>query len=145
MAHRGADDASLLHQRSRDRELEVLGQRHLLRGLLGQRQRWRLSGGGGGQELLPSSFLPAVLDCFRPGAVPAERKRMLIERFAGEVPLSPAEYRVRLAAGSGGAGLAGDLYDNLADARELARAERWLSASTKPFVVRPPWVTPLYA
>ena len=49
-----------------------------------------------GQELLPSSFLLAVLDCFHSGTVPVERRRMLIEGYDGDEPLSPAEYRVRL-------------------------------------------------
>src|SRR5262249_56801978 len=34
-----------------------------------------------GQELLPSSFLLAALDCFRPGAVPVERRPMLLQRL----------------------------------------------------------------
>ena len=79
-----------------------------------------------GQDLLPSSFLLAVLDCFAPGAVPLERRRMLIEGYDRDVPLSAAEHRVRLAAhwhagGSGAAaGLAPDLRANLANAAELA-------------------------
>jgi ATP-dependent helicase/nuclease subunit B len=51
-----------------------------------------------GQGLLPSSFLTAVLDCFAPGAVPVESRQMLIERYDRDMPLSPPEYRVRLAA-----------------------------------------------
>jgi RecB family exonuclease len=79
-----------------------------------------------GQELLPSSFLQAVLDCFRPEAVPVERRRMLIEGYDRDVPLSPAEYRVRLvrsgeAGAPGAGGLPEDLWANLADAAELAR------------------------
>jgi ATP-dependent helicase/DNAse subunit B len=50
-----------------------------------------------GQVLLPSSFLLALLDCFEPGAVPRVRRRMLIEGFDHDDPLSPAEYRVRAA------------------------------------------------
>jgi ATP-dependent helicase/DNAse subunit B len=49
-----------------------------------------------GQELLPSSFLNAVRECFTPGAVPEERRRMLIEGYDREPPRSPAEYRVQL-------------------------------------------------
>jgi ATP-dependent helicase/nuclease subunit B len=50
-----------------------------------------------GQELLPSSFLTAVLDCFRPGAVEVKSQRMLIEDYDTQAPLSPAEYRVQAA------------------------------------------------
>src|SRR5262249_41846586 len=50
-----------------------------------------------GQDLLPSSFLHAVLDCFAPGAVPCERRHMLSEGLDRDEPLSPAEYRVRVA------------------------------------------------
>jgi ATP-dependent helicase/DNAse subunit B len=79
-----------------------------------------------GQELLPSSFLLTVLDCFRPGAVLVECRRMLIERYDQDVPLSAAEYRVRLASlwTAGRAlptDLPPDLYANLADAAELVR------------------------
>src|SRR5262249_34883653 len=79
-----------------------------------------------GQPLLPSSFLTAALDCFRPGAVPVERRSMLLEGYDSDVPLSPAEYRVRaatvLAAGGAlGPGLAPDLRANLMDAAKLVR------------------------
>jgi ATP-dependent helicase/DNAse subunit B len=50
-----------------------------------------------GQVLLPSSFLSALLDCFEPAAVPRLQRRMLIEGFDRDDPLSPAEYRVRAA------------------------------------------------
>jgi ATP-dependent helicase/nuclease subunit B len=50
-----------------------------------------------GQALLPSSFLAALLDCFEPGAVPVTHKRMLIEGFDRDEPLSPAEHRVQAA------------------------------------------------
>lgn len=49
-----------------------------------------------GQDLLPSSFLNAILDCFEEGAVPVERKRMLIEGYDRVTPMSPAEHRVQL-------------------------------------------------
>ena len=50
-----------------------------------------------GQELLPSSFLTALIDCFEPNTIPTIRKRMLIEGFDRDAPLSPAEYRVQAA------------------------------------------------
>jgi ATP-dependent helicase/DNAse subunit B len=50
-----------------------------------------------GQALLPSSFLHTLRECFRPGAIPVERRTMLIERYDREPPLCPAEYRVRVA------------------------------------------------
>jgi ATP-dependent helicase/DNAse subunit B len=50
-----------------------------------------------GQALLPSSFLAAVHACFAPNAVPVVRRNMLIERYEQDEPLSPAEYRVRVA------------------------------------------------
>jgi ATP-dependent helicase/DNAse subunit B len=88
-----------------------------------------------GQELLPGSFLLAVRECFRPGAVPVERRRMLIEGYDRDPPLSPAEYRVRVALSSrGGRGdpppalaIGGleppdmDPWANLADAADLVR------------------------
>jgi ATP-dependent helicase/DNAse subunit B len=51
-----------------------------------------------GQPLLPSSFLTAVRECFAPDAIPTERRRMLLERYDEEEPLSAVELRVRLAA-----------------------------------------------
>ncbi len=51
-----------------------------------------------GQALLPSSFLNTLRECFVPGAIPVERRRMLIEGYDREPPLSAAEGRVRLAA-----------------------------------------------
>ncbi len=77
-----------------------------------------------GQDLLPSSFLTAVRDCFQPGTVPTERRRLLIERYTSDMPLSPAEYRVCLTA-AGPDALAQDsalpatLRANLADAARL--------------------------
>jgi ATP-dependent helicase/DNAse subunit B len=50
-----------------------------------------------GQELLPCSFLAAVRDCFAPEAIETERRRMLLEGLDRDVPLSAAEYRVRVA------------------------------------------------
>jgi ATP-dependent helicase/DNAse subunit B len=79
-----------------------------------------------GQDLLPSSFYLAALDCFHPGTVPVERRRMLLEAFDSDETLSPAEYRVRVAAhwhegGAATADLPRDLKANLADAAELVR------------------------
>jgi ATP-dependent helicase/DNAse subunit B len=77
-----------------------------------------------GQELLPGSFLMAVHECFRPGAVPVERRRMLIEGYDRDVPLSAAEYRVRVARSFAACGFAlpdGDLWANLTDAANLAQ------------------------
>jgi superfamily I DNA/RNA helicase/RecB family exonuclease len=96
-----------------------------------------------GQALLPSSFLSTLLDCFEPGAVCRRQKRMLIEGYDREPPLSAAEYRVQVAAGvrtvAGEPGATGekpvanapgsptttllppDLMANLADAADLAR------------------------
>lgn len=53
-----------------------------------------------GQDLLPSSFLVALLDCFAPRSVPTTQQRMLIEGYHRRESLSPAEYRVRQAARS---------------------------------------------
>lgn len=50
-----------------------------------------------GQELLPSSFLNLVRECFESGTVPVERRSMLLEGLDRDNPLSPAEHRVRLA------------------------------------------------
>jgi ATP-dependent helicase/DNAse subunit B len=50
-----------------------------------------------GQPLLPSSFLSAILDLFTAGAVPVERRRMLIEGYDRDEPFSPAEARIQLA------------------------------------------------
>src|SRR5262249_57261021 len=54
-----------------------------------------------GQDLLPSSFLNAVLDCFAPRVVPVERRTMLTEGYDRDEPLAPAEHRVRAAACAG--------------------------------------------
>jgi ATP-dependent helicase/nuclease subunit B len=79
-----------------------------------------------GQGLLPSSFLASVLDGFGPGAVPTLRRNMLLQGFETDVPLSVAEYRVRLAAVCRGPELLNtplpdDLRANLADAADLMR------------------------
>jgi ATP-dependent helicase/nuclease subunit B len=47
-----------------------------------------------GQELLPSSFLAAVRDCFSAQAIPELRRSMLIEGLDKDPPLAPAERRV---------------------------------------------------
>jgi superfamily I DNA/RNA helicase/RecB family exonuclease len=78
-----------------------------------------------GQSLLPSSFLAALLDCFEPGAVLVRRRRMLIEGFGRDEPLSPAEYRVQAASvlASGEplpAGLPRDLAASLRAAAQVA-------------------------
>jgi ATP-dependent helicase/DNAse subunit B len=79
-----------------------------------------------GQELLPSSFYLAARACFQPGAVPVERRRMLLEAFDSDEPLSAAECRVRAAARwhegvIASADLPRDLKANLTDAAELIR------------------------
>jgi ATP-dependent helicase/DNAse subunit B len=51
-----------------------------------------------GQELLPSSFLNTLVECFHPGTISTHERRMLIEGYDRDPPLSPAEFRVRLAA-----------------------------------------------
>lgn len=78
-----------------------------------------------GQALLPSSFLAALLDCFEPGAVEVRRRRMLIEGFDRDEPLSPAEFRVRAATALASgrrlpAGLPPDLAANLRSAARMA-------------------------
>jgi ATP-dependent helicase/DNAse subunit B len=50
-----------------------------------------------GQDLLPCSFWNSVIDCFAPGAIPELRRRMLIEGYDRDQPLSAAENRVQLA------------------------------------------------
>lgn len=78
-----------------------------------------------GQPLLPSSFLTAVLDCFEPGTVPTEQRRMLIEGYDSDMPLSLAEYRVQaawaLAADGSRWPLPADLTAQLQAAQEAAR------------------------
>ncbi|MCI0465128.1 MAG: exodeoxyribonuclease V subunit gamma, partial [Gemmataceae bacterium] len=94
-----------------------------------------------GQALLPSSFLERLCDCFTPGSISKESRRMLIEGYDRDIPLSPAELRVRAAlagirarsvsegqdqtlayaSGSDPGSLTPDLAANLADASELAR------------------------
>ena len=51
-----------------------------------------------GQKLLPASFLLNVRDCFKEGVIPTERRTMPLERHESDKPLSPAEYRVQVAA-----------------------------------------------
>jgi RecB family exonuclease len=78
-----------------------------------------------GQPLLASSFLSQLLDCFTPGAVPVEQRRMLIERYATDQALSPAEHRVQVAAEPARlprADLPADLAANLAAAARMASA-----------------------
>lgn len=80
-----------------------------------------------GQDLLPSSFLAAARDAFEPGAVPVLRRRLLIEGYDRDIPLSPAEFRVQAAvrmARGGTAPLAGprELADRLRAAARVARA-----------------------
>jgi ATP-dependent helicase/nuclease subunit B len=78
-----------------------------------------------GHALLPGSFLSTVLACFLPGAIPIEHRSMLIEGYDRDIPLSAAEYRVRVAAASRDhnlvARLPGDLGANLTDAADLYR------------------------
>jgi ATP-dependent helicase/nuclease subunit B len=80
-----------------------------------------------GQSLLPSSFLHLLLQCFAPGAVPVERRSMLIERYDKDVPLSPAEYRVQVASRRDdfhAAGLPAGVAANLVAAHEMDRRRR---------------------
>jgi ATP-dependent helicase/nuclease subunit B len=77
-----------------------------------------------GQDLLPSSFLATLLDCFEPGAVPTERRNMLIEGYASDRPLSPAEYRVQ-AACLLAANQSCPLPQPLADQLQAARTMAW--------------------
>ncbi len=79
-----------------------------------------------GQALLSSSFLSAARECFRPGVVPRESRRMLLEGFYRDEPLSAAEYRVRAAAAwrSGALrdpALPAELRANLLDAADMHR------------------------
>jgi ATP-dependent helicase/DNAse subunit B len=93
-----------------------------------------------GQALLPSSFLARLRNAFSPGAIPVERRRMLIEGYERDEPLCPAELRVQVALDATRArsvsegtrfpsltlrartpALTADLTANLADAAELAR------------------------
>jgi len=80
-----------------------------------------------GQPLLPSSFLAAAIDCFAPGAIKTEKRQMLLTGFETDLPLSLAEYRVRLAflcdepTKLAKVELADDLRANLADAADLQR------------------------
>jgi ATP-dependent helicase/DNAse subunit B len=92
-----------------------------------------------GQDLLPCSFLQAVLDCFSPGTIPTLRRRMLLEGYNSDPPLSPAEFRVRCAAawhdtpgGAWGDGLEPDLRDNLRVAAGLYQ-HRFLTREHNPW------------
>ena len=89
---------------------------------------------GKGQDLLPSSFLAALLDCFKAECFSADagrttKQRMLIEGYDRHMPLSPAEYRIQLALTSrdrkGAKGPLpdgrGSLQDNLTAAARLVR------------------------
>ena len=77
-----------------------------------------------GQEMLPGSFLLAARDCFQENGIPLERRTMLLDRYLDEVPLSPAEYRVRVAAAwpAGSERLSGDLFVSLSDAATLKQS-----------------------
>src|SRR5262249_59595912 len=83
-------------------------------------------------------FLNAVLAGFPPGALPCERRNMLIEGLDHDEPLSPAEHRVRAARAPVAlpaltqpgspleihflrAGLSSDLSTHLAAAARVAR------------------------
>jgi ATP-dependent helicase/DNAse subunit B len=79
-----------------------------------------------GQALLPGSFLQTLLECFEPKVLIPRRQRMLIEGYNRIGPLSPAEYRVRIAwnverGASAKSALQADLAANLAAARRMAR------------------------
>jgi ATP-dependent helicase/DNAse subunit B len=82
-----------------------------------------------GQPLLPGSFLRAVRECFADGAIPTERRQMLIEGYFDRDPLSAAEARSRFAAAMtrpdaapSHADLPTDLCDQLTWARQVATA-----------------------
>lgn len=49
-----------------------------------------------GQDLLPGTFLRAVLELFEKDAIPKERRNLLIEGYATDKPLSPMEHRARI-------------------------------------------------
>ncbi|HEV3259373.1 MAG TPA: PD-(D/E)XK nuclease family protein [Gemmataceae bacterium] len=75
-----------------------------------------------GQALLPSMFLNTLLGCFREGAIPVHRQRMLIEGHTRLLPLCAAEYRVQSAAEALPADLMpADMAANLAAAEKMAR------------------------
>jgi ATP-dependent helicase/nuclease subunit B len=76
-----------------------------------------------GQELLPSTFLTAVRDCFEPEAVAVERRVMLLDGLRGDRPLCPPEQRVRVALQAENAtfqGLPARLADRLVAAQVVA-------------------------
>jgi ATP-dependent helicase/DNAse subunit B len=72
-----------------------------------------------GQALLPCSFLSTLRDCFEPGAIPLLRRRMLIEGFDRDLPLSAAEARVRAASDVA----SGQVDPSILDARWPLRRE----------------------
>jgi ATP-dependent helicase/DNAse subunit B len=86
-----------------------------------------------GQELLPSSFLATLRECFRPETLRAEQHRMLIAGYRSEIPLCPREARILCAsemanadatplspASSTPCGFAPATLANLRAAREMA-------------------------
>jgi ATP-dependent helicase/DNAse subunit B len=88
-----------------------------------------------GQDLLPCSFLSTLTDCFTPEAIPVLSRRMLIEGYDRDAPLSAAEHRVQLALGRqehSPAPLRRDMRANLADAEVLIR-HRFHSADHSPY------------
>jgi ATP-dependent helicase/DNAse subunit B len=89
-----------------------------------------------GQALLPSSFLHLLLQCFAPGAIPVERRNMLIERYEKDPPLALVEYRVQVAAAGPdavpSAGLPTGVAANLASAAEMVR-RRWHDKDYTPY------------
>ncbi len=75
-----------------------------------------------GQGLLPGSFLATVQECFAPGALPVERRAMLLQGYDRDRPLSPAEYRVQAAQALRGGRrvpLGGELAAHLHAARRM--------------------------
>lgn len=75
-----------------------------------------------GQEMLPGSFLQTVLHCFTEGAIPTVERRMLLDQYFTEPPLSQAEYRVQVAAAGmrGTNALPEEVRANLLAAAELS-------------------------
>jgi ATP-dependent helicase/DNAse subunit B len=74
-----------------------------------------------GQELLPSSFLHTLLECFEPNTVPVESRSMLVDRYDRDMPLSPAEHRVQAAIRGQTSLLSPDLAGNLTAAARMAQ------------------------
>jgi ATP-dependent helicase/nuclease subunit B len=82
-----------------------------------------------GQKQLPSSFLASVHDCFKPVAIKVQQRKMLIDGYDRDQPLSSAEKRVwaaltlRAAPEENVSKLAGhDILANLQAARQLVQA-----------------------